>query len=487
LPDVTIAKPIFHEGKVVFWAVAKGHHADLGGSGVAGYNPTAKSVWEEGLRLPPIKLYAGGEYQKDVWELILLNVKNRFLVEGDLHCQIGAVTRGGESLVELVRRFGTDGVYEALDSYLAAIQRRMTAAIEKIPDGVYSGERALDNDGIDRKKQPYIRVDVIVQGGKLTFDFSRSDPQTAGFVNSPFANTASVCFQALFACIGASIPINFGSLQPIRIVAPEGSIVNCRPPAPTTASTLLTCAAIVEAIWLALAQAIPTQVQSAWGRRCAPMTAGRNPRTGRSFVCIHHNCKGGAGATYGYDGWNHIGPISSMGGARATDPEIFELAYPYQLLEYELAKDTGGAGKWRGGLGVVCRWRVETEQLRCVTVGGGMREETRSFGLFGAKSAPATIMRVFGQDGSRKELEVNQFYEISQGDIFEVVSQGGGGFGDPFERPPEQVRDDVRCGFVSAERALEDYGVVLKGAEVNIDWEETVKKRASKIGGSQKR
>jgi N-methylhydantoinase B len=183
-------------------------------------------------------------------------------------------------------------------------------------------------------RRPYVGVDVKVKGEELTFDFSRSDPQTPGYVNSPFANTASVYFQALFSCIGASIPINYGSLQQIRIVAPEGSIVHCRPPAPTTAATLLTCAAIVDAIWLALAQAIPAQVQAGWGRRCAPMTAGKNPYTGWSFVCTHHNCKGGAGATEGYDGWSHNGPVSNMGGSRATDPEIFESAYPYQLLDY---------------------------------------------------------------------------------------------------------------------------------------------------------
>jgi N-methylhydantoinase B len=482
LPDVTIARPIFYNGELTFWAVAKGHQADLGGGGVAGYNPKAKTVWEEGLRLPPIKLYSKGEYQKDIWDFILLNVKSPHLVEGDLHCQIGATIRGEESLIELLDRHGLSTVEGAIDSYLGATERAMAAAIRKIPDGVYAGERSLDNDGIDMDRAPCVRVAVKVEEDKLTFDFDGSDPQTRGFVNSPFANTASVCFQALFACIGASIPINFGSLKLIRIVAPEGSIVHCRPPAPTTASTLLTCAAIAEAIWLALAQAIPSQVQAGWGRRCAPMSAGRNPRTGRSFVCTHHNCKGGSGATEGYDGWNHTGPVSNMGGSRATDPEIFELAYPYRLFEYEFAQDTGGAGKWRGGTGAVLRWQVETPEIQCATVGSGMLEETRAFGLFGGKPGSLPIMRVTGLDGTTRELGVNRFCEVSEGDTFELVSQGGGGFGDPFDRPPEQVRDDVVNGFVSIEKALEEYGVVLKrrGREIVIDSDETFRKRALK-------
>jgi N-methylhydantoinase B len=212
------------------------------------------------------------------------------------------------------------------------------------------------------------------------------------------------------------------------------------------------------------------------------MSAGRNPRTGRSFVCTHHNCKGGSGATEGYDGWNHTGPVSNMGGSRATDPEIFELAYPYRLFEYEFAQDTGGAGKWRGGTGAVLRWQVETPEIQCATVGSGMLEETRAFGLFGGKPGSLPIMRVTGLDGTTRELGVNRFCEVSEGDTFELVSQGGGGFGDPFDRPPEQVRDDVVNGFVSIEKALEEYGVVLKrrGRGIVIDSDETFRKRALK-------
>jgi N-methylhydantoinase B len=465
LPDVTIARPVFYAGRLTFWAVTKGHQADLGGAGVAGYNPLAKSVWEEGLRLPPVKVYTRGVYQRDIWDLILLNVKSRDLVEGDLHCQVGATARGEEALTELLERHGAATVEEAIRCYLDATGKKMAAAIRAIPDGRYSGEGALDNDGIDMDRQPTVRVDLRVDGEKLEFDFSRSDAETRGFVNSPFANTASVCFQALFACIGAAIPINAGSLRFIRIIAPEGSLVHCRAPAPTTASTLLTCAAIADAIWIALAQAIPGQSQAGWGRRCAPMTAGFNPRTRRRFVCTHHNCKGGSGATEHFDGWNHTGPVSNMGGSRATDPEIFELAYPYKLLQYEFAPDTGGAGKWRGGTGAILRWRVETPDVQCVTVGSGMLENTRAFGLLGAKPGSVPTMQVVSPDGAQRELRVNAFHAIHEGDTFQIISQGGGGFGDPLERDPEQVVRDVIDGFVSAERALVDYGVVVVGAD----------------------
>jgi N-methylhydantoinase B len=480
LPDVTIARPVFDDKELVFWAVTKGHQADLGGGGVAGYNPKAKSIWEEGLRLPPIKLYRGGDYQQDVWDLILLNVKSRHLVEGDLHCQIGATLMGEAGLTELLERQGKEVVSNAIDAYLVATTKLMESAIKRIPDGLYSGESSLDNDGVEMDRRPCIRVDIQVDGAKLAFDFSRSDPQTRGYVNSPFANTASVCFQALFACIGSSIPINQGSLGPIKVVAPQGSIVNCSPPAPTTASTLLPCAAIVEAIWQALAQGLREDAQAGWGRRCAPMTAGFNPRTRRPFVCTHHNCKGGSGATYGFDGWSHTGPVSNMGGSRATDPEIFELAYPYELLEYELAEDTGGAGEWRGGLGARLRWRVAAPEVQCVTVGSGMLEETRPRGLYGGQPGSLPIMQLTKRDGSTRKLEVNMFHEVSEGDVFEVVSQGGGGYGHPLERPPERVRQDVLNGYVSKEKAYEVYGVVLEGDSLQINFIATLERRKIK-------
>jgi N-methylhydantoinase B len=480
LPDVSIARPVFYQNKLAFWSVTKGHQADLGGAGVAGYNPAAKTVWEEGLRLPAIKLYSKGEYQCDVWDLILLNVKSRHLVEGDLHCQIGATTRGEESLHELLERYGRKTVDRAIESYLDASEKTMAAAIRKIPNGRYTGASALDNDGVDMARQPTVRVDITVKGAKLDFNFARSDSQTRGFVNSPLANTASVCFQALFACIGAAIPLNAGSLRLITVSAPEGSLVNCRAPAPTTASTLLTCAAIAEAIWLALAQAIPSQTQAGWGRRCAPMSAGYNPRTKRPFVCTHHNCKGGSGATEGFDGWNHTGPVSNMGGSRATDPEIFELAYPYRLLEYQLAADTGGAGQWRGGLGAVLRWRVDSTEVQCVTVGSGMTEETRAFGLFGAKPGSLPRMKVTRRDGSEKALGVNRFYDVARDDVFELHSQGGGGFGDPLARAPELVLEDVRNDYVTVRAALVEYGVVIDGANgaQSVNYQASAQERA---------
>jgi N-methylhydantoinase B len=169
-----------------------------------------------------------------------------------------------------------------------------------------------------------------------------------------------------------------------------------------------------------------------------------------------------------------------MGGSRATDPEIFELAYPYHLLQYELAPNTGGAGKWRGGLGAVLRWRVDSADVQCVTVGSGMLEETRAFGLFGARPGSLPTMQITSSDGRKQELGVNRFYDVVHGDVFELHSQGGGGFGDPLERAPEQVRQDVVAGYVTVESAWLDYGVTFdtNNGEPRINQPATAQERS---------
>jgi len=171
-----------------------------------------------------------------------------------------------------------------------------------------------------------------------------------------------------------------------------------------------------------------------------------------------------------------------MGGSRATDPEIFELAYPYRLLQYEFAPDTGGAGKWRGGMGAIIRWQVETSDIQCVTVGSGMLEDTRAFGLLGAQPGSLPAMRVISRDGTQRKLGVNAFHDIQEGDTLEVISQGGGGFGDPLERDPEQVLRDVVDGLVSADKAAAEYGVVMVGADGKsaVNLEATRKERTQR-------
>lgn len=476
-PDITILKPVFADGEFLFWSISKGHHADVGGAGVAGYNPGALSVWEECVRIPPAKLYVRGEPNRALWDMILINVRLPFLVEGDLHCQVGAVNIGERSLHKLIAKYGKETLFGAIDQIFNASESQMRAAIRQVPNGVYRAERFIDHDGIHKDRMVGVRVALKVEDDSITFDYSDSDPQAAGYVNSTIANTTSASFLALFTSIGSEIRFNEGALRALKVIAPEGTVVNCAEPAPVTANTIDAAQAIIEAVWLALAQAVPQRVDAAWARWCAPATMGFNPRTGRPFGDIHFMSKGGAGSSFGLDGWDHLGTVVCSGGLRAPDPELHELVDPYTVLQYEFWPDSCGAGEWRGGMGTIYRWRIDAPGISAAHFGGGNRPETAPFGLEGGHVAPHHRLYLRKATGETIDLDTESFYNLDEGDVYEIYASGGGGFGDPRRRPAEKVRDDVRDGLVSVESARELYGVAVDPETFEIDAEETAKLR----------
>ena len=471
-PDITVAKPVFWNGELTYWVASKGHHADIGGGGVAGYNPTATDAWEDSLRIPPAKLYEKGVYNRDLWNIILLNVHIPFLVEGDLNCQVGAANIGERSLLKLIERYDVDTLKVCADEFLSASERQMRKEIINIPDGIYYGEQKLEHDGVVKDKMLTVRVDVKVQGDEVWFDFTKSDQQVPGPFNSNMENTASSVFLAFFSCIGPNINHDEGSLKPLHIIAPKGNITNAIEPAASALNNPPVSEMITNAVWMALAEAIPEKVSAGWSRWCAPATAGINPKNGRPFAEIHFLSKGGGGATYGFDGWHHITPTTTMGGLRSPDPELHEVTSPYFILEYELLPDSGGPGKWRGGNGVIYRWVIEADNLGWVNFGGGISEEVTPFGLQGGKNGKPTRQYLIS-DGDKNELDVNCFSKVKKGDICEIYSAGGGGFGDPLTRPIEKVLEDARNEIISLESAIIDYGVAIDKDTMTVDEEKT--------------
>jgi N-methylhydantoinase B len=471
-PDITIAKPVFHQGKVAFWSVSKGHHADVGGGGVAGYNPAAKVVWEEGIRIPPAKLYMRGKANKALWDTILLNVHLPFLVEGDLQCQVGAVTIGERSLKSLLAKYSLATLNAAIDAIFDSSEKQMRDAIRSVPPGVYTAERLMDHDGVVKDQMIPIRVSLKVDKSSITFDFTGSAPQVAGYVNSTLPNTASSAYLALFMSVGSDIRFNEGALRALAVIAPEGSVVNPKEPAAVTGCTIATAQAIIEAVWLALSQAVPERVDACWARWCAPATMGFNPRTGRPFGDIHFMCKGGGGASKGRDGWDHLGTVVCAGGLRAPDPELHELVDPFTVLQYEFWPDSAGAGEWRGGMGTIYRWRIDTNGIPAANFGGGVHDVTAPYGLEGGKAAPHHRLNLYkGKDVIKVDAE--SFYALDEGDVFEIFESGGGGYGNPHKRPAAKVQQDVRDGVVSVEQARSDYGVAINARTLEVDLAQT--------------
>ena len=477
-PDITVVKPVFFAEKLRFWVFSRGHHADIGGGGAAGRNPHAKTVWEEGLRIPPAKLYQKGEYNRDLWEIILLNVRLPTLVEGDLQCQVGACNVGEKGLEKLLQRYGLQNIDDTINEVLKRSEIQMLERIATIPDGIYFGERQLDHVlDTDQPKRPTVRLKLEKKGRKLLFDFAQSDPQIQAYYNSSYANTVSSCYIGLFSTIAPDINVDNGSMQPVEVVAPKGSLVNPIEGAPTTQCTVATCATIVEAVWLALATAVPKLAQAGWARTNAGAGTAFNPRTGRQAAFILHFTKGGGGATLGYDGWNHISPVSSMGGSRVPDPELHELTFPHRILKYEFRPESAGIGQWRGGYGVNFSLRfIEDGTALAIQIGSGS-QETLPFGLEGGGNAVAGTIGIRPTDGEPKIFEEATLHFPRRGDIVDFGSAGGGGFGNPYKRSEEDVLTDVTSGLLSIENAHKHYGVVVNPATLTIDYQATKNKR----------
>lgn len=477
-PDITVVKPVLFEGELRFWAFTRGHHADIGGGGAGGRNPNAKTVWEEGLRIPPARLYTSGKYNRDVWNLILLNVRLPILVEGDLQCQVGACNVGERALLQLLRQYGCTAVDRVIDEILQRSEFQMRERIEKIPDGIYSAERPIDHLLEQQPaKRPMVRLRIEVKEGNVTFDFNGTDAQIPVYFNSSYPNTVSSCLIGLFSTIAPDIRVNDGSMRPIRVEAPEGSLVNPTEGAPTSQCTVGTCGTIVEATWLALAKAVPELAQAGWARSNAGAGAAFNARTGRHAAFILHFTKGGGGATAGFDGWSHISPVSSMGGSRVPDPELHELTFPHHILKYEYAKDSAGAGKWRGGYGTAVWLEFNDDKTALAFQTGSCHQETAPFGLAGGRQAPPGKVRVRSADGDVMDIEEASLYQPRKGDVAEFYSAGGGGYGDPYERSVDAVLDDVVAGTLSPESALKEYGVVVDPRTLNVDRRETERVR----------
>jgi len=465
-PDVTLLKPVFHHQRLSFWVVSKGHHADVGGNGVVGYNPNARDCWEDALRIPPVRLVRRGEFERDIWDLVLCNVRLREYVEGDLLCQIGALNVGEQDIHGLLETIGSEVVDTAIDDYLDSSARHMRREVEALPDGAYEAERIIENGGSHHRHPVVIRLTLRIHGSQIEFDYRASDPQVQGYVNSTLPNTVASTLIGLFGVVDPDLPMNQGSIEPVTVITEQGTVVDALEPAATTLCTLSTCEAIVEAVWSALAVADPAISNAGWSRFGGVGETGVNKRTGSPFAAISLCAWGGAGATEGADGWDVIGTPVVMGGSRSIDPELHELVVPVTLERVELDVDSAGAGRWRGGLGSVLRWRVDQDDVTIVYYGSGTDSSTAPFGLAGGDGAHPNWTEITRADGSVERLTVNSIIVVHEGDVIETHNSGGGGFGPAHARPISAVLEDVRAGVVSVDAAFHDYRVLIDGEVV---------------------
>ncbi len=467
LPDIFVVKPIFSAAdELVAYAVTIAHHTDVGGR-VAGSNAAdSTEIYAEGLRIPPVFLYKGGEPNRTLLQLLSSNVRLPEKVQGDLQSQLAACHLAETNFLELTDRYGVDEVDRYLETLLDYSERMTRAEIQAIPDGVYQFTDYIDDDGFDDQPIP-ICVKLTVAGDEIHADFEGTSPQVKAAINATLSVTKSMVYAAVRCTLSSDIPNNAGMFRPISVDAPEASIVNAVLPA-AVAARGLTAFRIGDTVLGALAQAQPDKVFAAGeggntGISIGGYDAARNPFIYVEFIC---GCWGARPTKDGVDGVTNI--FSDL----SNNPvEMIEAEYPLLVEAYELISDSGGAGQHRGGMGVRKRLRfLEEEGVLQVR---SDRQRFRPYGLAGGQPGAPT-RNIFLQNDRPVEVGTKFTEWIHKGDVIDHHQAGGGGFGNPLLRDPEAVRIDVRDGRVSWERARAEYGVVIDPQTLEVDTHQTL-------------
>ncbi|MFQ5794996.1 MAG: hydantoinase B/oxoprolinase family protein [Candidatus Bipolaricaulia bacterium] len=451
LPDITFVTPIFDDGELVGFSANRAHHADVGGKTPGSVAGDATEIYQEGLRIPPVKLWESGKVQEGIMAVILANVRTPKERIGDLRAQQAANETGRRRLLELMGRYGRESLFEILDEIMNYSERRMREQIKRLKDGVYHYEDDLDDDGIGRNRVK-IQAAVHISGDEIQIDFSGSAPQVEGPVNAVYAVTASASYYTIRCLTDPGIPPNHGCYRPIQIEAPEGSIVNATPPAAVVGGNLETSQRIVDVLIAALAQVIPEKAIAACQGTMNNLTLGGiDPRTGEPYT-IYETIAGGFGGRFNRDGID--GVHSHMTNTMNTPIEALETAYPLRVERYELRPDSGGAGRHRGGLGIRRDIRVIDHQARLSLL--GERRATRPYGLFGGKAgAGGKNFLIVG--GEERPMGGKGSATLGPGEMVSVRTPGGGGYGDPTQRPEQQIHKDYQQEKISAEHAIDIY------------------------------
>ncbi len=460
--DTCFYRPVFYKGKLKYWTVCKGHLTDVGGPVPAGYNPNAKEIYAECLRIPPVKVWDRGQPRKDVLNLLLTNMRARRDQEGDFNALIGACQVGERALIGMLDKYGEEQVDACIDMLLDMAEKQMRGLIAAVPDGTYEGSAILEDAGHGFGDFE-IKAKVTIKDDTCHIAIS-SPPQIPYFINSYEGNSHSGVYLGLMMFAQVPPPYNEGLYRCVTVdFGPKGTICNAQEPAPHMNCTTTPMETLTDAVRLAFEKAVPSRVSAGGGHANGLKIAGWDKRHDDEDVTMGlATIISGAAATPSQDGWHACGPECCFGALTSGDVELLEYSYPIIIHRYSLMTDSGGAGKFRGGSGTA--WEVEplNDDLTFITFGEGRR--IPAVGAAGAASTmiDTKVGRLELQKGEEsKTIRENVIEVIKPGDRITNMNPGGGGYGDPMERAVEKVVWDVKNGLVSVEGAREDYGVVI--------------------------
>ena len=465
LNHMTFTVPVFHDDELVGFSCCMAHWPDVGGTIMEG----TTDIFSEGLQMPIVKIYRKGEPNEELIDLIKMNVRLPERAMGDFRAQLAAVKTGERRFAEMVRKYGRDDVLNGIDAIMDQSEAVARARVKNMPDGVYEAESFMDDDGINVGQRVPIKVRVEIAGDKMTVDLTGVSPQVQGFYNS--GKTAGLsCAQVAFKCLTSSLdlPINEGQFRALDIVLPPGRVVSATKPA-AMRMWMTYPMTIVDTIFKALAPALPDRVIAGHhADLCVGRINGRRPKDDSFYIYLGGLIGGGWGAKYNSDGRNAV--IAMNDGDTHNGPsEQVEAKYPLLVERYSLRPDSGGAGKYRGGLGaeqvVQARHPIRFSSLM-------ERARCKPWGLYGGLSGHGNAVAVhrFNQTDETRFPSAKALNQVLQpGDAYIIRSGGGGGYGSPLERDLETLERDVRCGYVTKEAAEKYYGAVFKGDTLALD------------------
>lgn len=475
-PDIHIWKPVFYEGKLACFVVGHIHNTDVGGAVPASLSRSLCEIEQEGLRIPPVKLVSKGEMNSFIFNMIRSNVRMPEQNIGDLNAQIASVNIGERKMLEIIRRFGFSNFIEGVEQILDYAEAQVCAILEKVPDGDYFFADYADEDSVNGKPCR-VALTLKVRGGEVILDYTGSDPQLGSSLNMPTGGRerhplVMVGLTYVLYTLDNNLLLNAGTLRPARAILPEGSVVNCTKPA-AVGMRSLTCAMTQIVTLGAFAQALPDLMPAASPGGNAIMNIKTSGRNGKPVMASIGPVGGGGGGTPFCDGSDGAG--GATGFLRNTPVEISEAEVPIRFLRYGLAPDTGAPGKHRGGLSAIMEFEISGPET-VVTARNRNRSIMPSWGVMGGNSG---IVSQFIRNPDRAgevSLGNTDVVHCGPGDVIRVIGPGAGGYGNPFERPVEQVLGDVRKGAVSVESAAHEYGVVI--IDDAVDEEATAALRA---------
>ena len=460
--DVAVVRPMFHQKALVGFAVNRGHWVDIGGMTAGGWGGNASHVIQEALLIPAVKLYRRGELVPEVRDLVLRNVRLPKQAWGDLQAQIASAITAERRVSALCARYGLEAVRMAGERAIEYSRSRFRNRLSRIKDGEYEAHDWMDNDGRTSEPCP-IHVRITKAGDKIAADLTGTSPQVRGPINSTLAATKAGIMTALINIVDPDIPINSGCLDEVTIYAPEATMVNPVYPAPVFAGLADTAARVCETVFKALAEVVPDRV-AAGSYATGNNTTGWGFLEGRREFVWYSFGPGGCGARSSADG--NSADWDPRASCRNESAEIWENRYPVLVTDFRLQMDSGGPGRWRGGLGHLKALRLleDTYLSACVD-----RNVVPPFGLFDGKDGRCNrlTLEIDGDEQGFRERfgfpSPSKFANVRapKGSTYRIFSGGGGGFGSPLDRPIENVVADVRAGYVSADSARIDYGVVV--------------------------